>query len=50
MSKKGIIGALQPNRNKSIDQVWLITTNKKLFKVPRGRAFDESIYEELSTY
>lgn len=45
--KKGIIGALQPNRNRSIKFVWIITTNKNLFILNRKEVFDESVYELL---
>lgn len=45
--KKGIIGALQPDRNKSIQQVWVVTATGNLFKVQRPMVFDESIYSEL---
>jgi hypothetical protein len=45
--KRGIVGALQPERNKSIKEVWVITTDKRLFKVGRAFVFDDSIYEEL---
>lgn len=45
--KKGIIGALQPDRNKSIQQVWVVTTAGNLFKAQRQMVFDESIYSEL---
>lgn len=45
--KKGIIGALQPGRNKSIEQVWVITNQYKLFIVHRTMVFDERIYTFL---
>lgn len=45
--KKGIIGALQPDRNKSIEQVWVITKQQGLFIAERTMVFDESIYEAL---
>jgi hypothetical protein len=47
--KKGIIGSLQPDRNRSLKEVWVITTNKRLFKVLRISVFDDSIYEELNS-
>jgi Contact-dependent growth inhibition CdiA C-terminal domain len=46
--KKGIVGALQPNRNKSIKFVWVITKNRNLFIVDRRMVFDDSIYETLN--
>jgi hypothetical protein len=46
--KKGIVGALQPDRNKSIKYVWLITASRKLFIVDRVMVFDDSIYEVLN--
>lgn len=45
--KKGIIGALQPSRNKSIRDVWIITNQKNIFHVNRTMVFEESVYEEL---
>jgi hypothetical protein len=45
--KKGIIGALQPDRNKSIQQTWVLTARKNVFKVKRRMVFDESIYNQL---
>jgi hypothetical protein len=45
--KKGIIGALQPDRNKTIKEVWVITGTAKLFKAKRAMVFDESIYDQL---
>ena len=47
--KKGIVGALQPNRNKSIKEVWIIKMDKSIFKVLRDFVFDDSIYEELNS-
>jgi hypothetical protein len=47
--KKGIVGSLQPDRNRSLKEVWVITTNKRLFKVLRTSVFDDSIYEELNS-
>jgi hypothetical protein len=47
--KKGIVGALQPDRNKSIDQVWVITKSKNLFIAKREMVFDDTIYEALRT-
>jgi hypothetical protein len=46
--KKGIIGALQPGRNKSIEEVWIITRDGNLFKVDRCMVFDESVYDVLN--
>jgi hypothetical protein len=46
--KKGIVGALQPDRNRSIKEVWVITMDKRLFKAVRTFVFDDSIYEELN--
>lgn len=46
--KKGIVGALQPDRNKSIKEVWIITIDKRLIKIIRTFVFDDSIYEELN--
>lgn len=45
--KKGIIGALQPDRNKSIEEVWVITQQQNLFIADRKMVFDESIYKAL---
>lgn len=45
--KKGIIGALQPDRNRSIQQVWVITLRRNLFTVQRQVAFNDLIYEVL---
>lgn len=45
--KKGIIGALQPDRNKSIRFVWVITCNNNLFILDRTKVFDDSVYEIL---
>ncbi|MBK8090108.1 MAG: hypothetical protein IPK31_20535 [Chitinophagaceae bacterium] len=45
--KKGIIGALQPDRNKSIVEVWIITKQQNLFIAKRSMVFDETIYEGL---
>jgi hypothetical protein len=45
--KKGIVGALQPDRNRSILLVWVITKNCNLFTVSRQMAFIDSIYEAL---
>lgn len=45
--KKGLIGALQPGRNKSITQVWIITKEKKLFIADRRIIFDDTIYDAL---
>ncbi|PZR25065.1 MAG: hypothetical protein DI535_19575 [Citrobacter freundii] len=46
--RKGIIGALQPGRNKTVKEVWIITSGGNLFKVDRGTVFDESIYAALN--
>jgi hypothetical protein len=45
--KKGIVGSLQPNRNKSIKEVWIITRDKRIFKIDRNIVFDDTIYEGL---
>jgi hypothetical protein len=45
--KKGVVGALQPDRNKSIEEVWVITKAANLFKVDRCMVFDDTIYELL---
>lgn len=45
--KKGIVGALQPDRNKSIKHIWIITQSKNLFKIDRETIFDDLLYEEL---
>lgn len=45
--KKGIVGALQPSRNKSIESVWVITASRNLFKAEREMIFDETLYEHL---
>lgn len=46
--KKGIVGALQPDRNRSISEIWIITKNKNLFTVNRQQVFNDSIYGELN--
>lgn len=46
--RKGIVGALQPERNKSIQQVWVITLNRNLFTVRREIVFNDLIYEVLT--
>ena len=46
---KGIVGALQPGRNKSIEQVWVITEKRNLFIVERKMVFEDIIYEGLET-
>ncbi len=45
--KTGIVGALQPSRNKSINQVWIITARKNLFKIDRKVIFDDRLYDVL---
>lgn len=45
--KKGITGALQPDRNRSIKMVWVITKNRNLFVVYRQEVFDETVYSVL---
>lgn len=47
--KKGIIGALQPNRNRSIRFVWIIKTYKNLFCISRKEIFNETFYDELES-
>ncbi|MBO9199152.1 MULTISPECIES: CdiA C-terminal domain-containing protein [Niastella] len=46
--KKGIVGALQPDRNKSILIIWVITKNRNLFTITRQWVFNDSIYEKLA--
>lgn len=46
--KKGVVGALQPDRNRSIEEVWIITKAGGLFMVDRGIVFDDKIYERLT--
>ena len=46
--KRGIIGALQPDRNRSIRQVWIITALKNLFIMKREDAFNDAKYLELN--
>lgn len=46
--KKAVIGALQPDRNKTIQEVWVITSKGNIFKASRRMVFDESIYEQLT--
>jgi hypothetical protein len=46
--KKGIVGALQPDRNKSILFVWIITRHRNLFVVDRKHVFNDMIYEVLT--
>ncbi|MBO9561884.1 MAG: hypothetical protein J7621_03885 [Niastella sp.] len=46
--KKGIVGALQPERNRSIRFVWIITRSRNLFMIDREKVFDDSIYEALN--
>jgi hypothetical protein len=46
--KKGIVGALQPDRNRSILIVWVITKNRNLFTITRQLVFNDSIYEKLA--
>jgi hypothetical protein len=45
--KKGVVGALQPNRNKSIKQVWIITNAGKVFALSREMVYNDAIYDEL---
>ena len=45
--KKGVVGALQPERNKTIRFVFIITRQGNLFKIERETVFDDSIYEIL---
>jgi hypothetical protein len=45
--KKGIIGALQPDRNRSIKQVWVITRKRNLFMICRENVYDDYRYLEL---
>lgn len=46
--KKGIVGALQPDRNRSIKQVWVITKNRNIFTLKRQMAFYNIVYEALT--
>jgi|GEM_PF-1594296 len=46
--KKGIVGALQPDRNRSILIVWVITKNRNLFTITRQWVFNDSVYEKLT--
>jgi len=46
--KNGVIGALQPGRNKTIQHVWIITKNRNLFTIDRRMIFDDSVYEILA--
>ncbi len=46
--KKGVVGCLQPDRNRSLRSVWIITNKKNLFCVDREIVFDDSIYEALN--
>jgi hypothetical protein len=46
--KRGIVGALQPDRNRSILLVWLITKSRNLFTISRQMVFTDSIYEKLA--
>lgn len=48
--KNGIVGSLQPDRNKTIKQVWVITRNRGLFIADREKVFDDSVYEELKLF
>ncbi len=45
--KKGIVGALQPDRNKSIRYVWIITNASKVFAISRKMVYNDAIYNEL---
>jgi hypothetical protein len=45
--KRGIVGALQPDRNSSILLVWVITKSRNLFTISRQMVFTDSIYERL---
>lgn len=45
--KNGIVGALQPDRNRSIQEVWIITEKAGLFIVKREFVFDDALYEQL---
>lgn len=46
--KKGIVGALQPDRNRTIEQVWIITNQLNLCVIKREMLFDETIYASLN--
>jgi hypothetical protein len=43
------VGSLQPDRNKSIEEAWIITKKQNLFIVNRQIVFDDIIYETLET-
>ena len=45
--KRGTVGALQPDRNRSILLVWVITKNRNLFTISRQMVFNDSVYERL---
>lgn len=45
--KKGIVGAIQPARNKSIRHIWIITCRRNLLKIKREQVYDEYFYNEL---
>lgn len=45
--KKGVVGALQPSRNKSIKHVWIITNANKVFGINREMVYNDDLYEEL---
>lgn len=45
--KRGIVGALQPDRNRCILLVWVITKGRNLFTISRQMVFTDSIYERL---
>jgi hypothetical protein len=45
--KKGIVGALQPDRNRSIRQIWIITNANKVFAISRQMVYNDDLYEEL---
>ena len=46
--KKGIVGAIQPDRNRSIMQVWIITRNQNIFKVCRKQVYEDIHYDALN--
>lgn len=48
--KKGVIGALQPGRNKSIKQVIILTKSSNVILIYREFVFDEQIYNLLDVF
>jgi hypothetical protein len=46
--KKGIVGAMQPDRNKSIKEIWVINKSGSLFIISRDFVFNDALYEDLN--